>query len=74
MPPDSTFQSPLSLSLALASSWKHSDLPAGTVKPKHATRVAEQMSRNTRMAVEQLLRMLVPPELGSARDRRDHLR
>ena len=46
MPPLSTFHSPDSRSLALADSWKHSDLPAGTVKPKDAARPTRQPRRS----------------------------
>ena len=46
MPPLSTFHSPLNLSLALADSWKHSDLPAGTVKPKDAAWPTRQPAKS----------------------------
>ena len=46
MPPLSTFHSPDSRSLALADSWKHSDFPAGTVKPKDAARPTRQPRRS----------------------------
>eukprot|EP00964_Phaeocystis_antarctica_P049426 scaffold28661_cov41-Phaeocystis_antarctica.AAC.3 len=59
MPPLSTFHSPLSLSLAFADSWKHSDLPAGTVKPKDAARPTRQPRRRRHLC--DIRRSRAPP-------------